>query len=117
MIDGQTALLLERGKLEQTCRRCGRWEAAHHHCSWCYAPTGPDDWYRNGDMGERLARRPKDRPENPPAEYAAGEATWPPEWGPFPRQRAPRQPQTPPKGKLTPAAVSLSASVLTLGLL
>ncbi len=115
MIDDQTALLLERGKLEQTCRRCGRWEAAHYCCSWCYAPTGPDDWYRNGDMDERLARRPKTRPENPPSEYAAQEATWPPEWGPFPRQKPLRQRQTPHKGGLEAVAVSLST--LTLGLL
>ncbi len=44
---------LQRGKLEQSCPDCGRWEAAGSYCSKCYRPMGAVDWYRNGDQTRR----------------------------------------------------------------
>ena len=72
--------LLLGGKLEQTCPACGRWEAAHWYCSWCWSKTGPADWYRNYDFAERNARRPAEPPDKPPSEYRETPARWPKEW-------------------------------------
>jgi len=47
---------LRKGKLEQTCPTCHQWEAAGPYCSRCWAATGPDCWYGNGDQAERMAR-------------------------------------------------------------
>jgi hypothetical protein len=92
----ELAKALEAGKLEQTCRTCGRWEAASFLCSWCRRPTGPDDWYRNSDVAERRGRMPAVAPVDPPIEYLAGAANWPAPWGPFPRRQKPgRKPGTP----------------------
>lgn len=84
---------VQRGRLEQTCRWCGRWEAAHWHCSWCTSPTGPDDWYANGDASERQSRLPTSPPASVPPEYRDVRA-WPATWGLCP-YAAPRLPQTP----------------------
>jgi len=113
----ETALLLERGKLEQTCRTCGRWEAAHFACSWCWRPTGPDDWYRNGDLAERHGRMPATPPPNPPLE-CRDIRQWPAKWGPNPYARkAPRMPQTPLNGGVTPdSRTSTPDGSPTLGL-
>ena len=100
----ETALLLERGKLEQTCRSCGRWEAAHFACSWCGRLTGPDDWYRNGNLAERHGRMPASAPAEPPSEYRRP-SHWPAKWGPSPYpRRAPRTSQTPLNGGMTPVS-------------
>jgi hypothetical protein len=72
----ETQKLLEAGKLEQTCPACGRWEAASFYCSLCARPMSPADWYRNGLVAEREARRPL--------------------------QNAPRAAQTPPTAKPEP---------------
>jgi hypothetical protein len=69
-----TAEDLQRGRLEQACPDCGRWEAAGSYCSGCDRAMGPDDWYPNGS--------------------AAGRARA--------RQKAPLAPRTPPKGRLEP---------------
>lgn len=88
---------LRAGKLEQTCRSCGRWEAAHWYCSFCYGPMVPGkDWYRNGDLAERHGRCPVDVPASPPPEYRDDKRQWPVTWGPWPGvQRAPQEAQTP----------------------
>ena len=80
---------LQAGHLEQTCRVCGRWQAASWTCSWCGSPTGPVDWYVNSRKDERAMRMPRSRPDNPPSEYRS-EDHWPKAWGPCPyvvRQR------------------------------
>jgi hypothetical protein len=92
----EIAKALEAGKLEQTCPACGRWEAAHWYCSWCSRPTGPADWYRNGDREERASRMPKAAPADPPSELL-DLRTWPARWGPIPRQKPARQARTPVK--------------------
>jgi hypothetical protein len=51
-----TATPLQAGRLEQTCPACGRWEAAGAYCTGCGRPTGPADWYANGDQAERERR-------------------------------------------------------------
>jgi hypothetical protein len=89
-----TDLLLQRSRLEQTCRACGRWEAAGFFCSWCGSATGPADWYRNDDAEQREARMPKTAPAVPPSEYLS-ERDWPKAWGRFPRQKPLRQSHTP----------------------
>ncbi len=95
ILDAETAKQLERGKLEQTCRSCGRWEAAHFYCSWCQRPTGPEDWYRNWNLAERRERMPATPPTDPPLEYHRGR-DWPAKWGPSPYARkAPRMGETP----------------------
>lgn len=75
-----------RGK-EQMCPNCGRWEAAHRYCSWCFRPMTEADWYRNGDATERQSRMPKEAPADPPLEYIHSANHWPKTWGPYPRQR------------------------------
>uniref|UniRef100_A0A6M3ITY7 Uncharacterized protein n=1 Tax=viral metagenome TaxID=1070528 RepID=A0A6M3ITY7_9ZZZZ len=50
---------LRRGRLEQACPECGRWEAAGAYCSACYRPMGPGDWYRNGDESRRAVAHQK----------------------------------------------------------
>ncbi len=67
MTPDEIALALQRGKLEQACPVCGRWEAAGGHCSKCFRVMGPDDWYPNGDLGRRALAR----------QTAAGQATTP----------------------------------------
>jgi hypothetical protein len=97
-LPAETRELLQAGKLEQMCGACGRWEAAHWSCSWCGSPTGPADWYRNGDREQREARMPKTAPANPPSEYRDASAKWPSAWGTYPgqtRPKAPRLLQTP----------------------
>ena len=44
ILDSETALLLERGKLEQTCPDCGRREGGHPYCSGCFLPLTSADW-------------------------------------------------------------------------
>lgn len=83
-------VLLIAGKLEKTCRACGRWEAASPRCSWCFATSDPADWYRNNDLEAREARLPATCPDNPPTEYRSVR-DWPAPWGPYPYQRRPRQ--------------------------
>ena len=81
---------LQRGELEQTCRACGRWQAACSYCSWCLTPIDPADWYANGDTAQRRMRMPKAKPENPPLEYRSV-AHWPHAWGPCPYRAQQRQ--------------------------
>ena len=57
--------LLAAGKLEQTCPACGLVEAAGPYCSACLTRTGPDTWYRNGDLAARRQRAPAS-PTTPP---------------------------------------------------
>jgi hypothetical protein len=91
--------LLEAGKLEQTCRACGRWEAAGFYCTWCAATIDHADWYWNGAADERAARMPKTAPENPPSEYLNSLRDWPAAWGPYPRRvRGPRALGAPAEG-------------------
>lgn len=78
---------LAHGRLEQTCPDCGRWEAAHHYCTWCLRPTTGDEWYRNNDVEQRRARLPASAPENPPPEYRGSASGWPKTWGAFPGKR------------------------------
>jgi hypothetical protein len=52
-----TERLLREGRLEQTCRECGRMEAAGPYCTGCLRPTTEADWYRNGDLDTRAERR------------------------------------------------------------
>jgi len=93
-VTAETAALLAAGKLEQTCPRCGRWEAAHHYCSWCGRTMTEADWYRNGVVAERESRRPSVAPADPPDEYRAFSA-WPAKWGPCPYvKKAPPSPTT-----------------------
>lgn len=40
------ALLLERGRLSQTCPACGTSEAAGAYCTKCATRTGRPTWYR-----------------------------------------------------------------------
>ena len=64
--------LLREGRLEQTCRSCGRMEAASYYCTGCLRASGEAEWYRNGDLkarqdiaGEMPAarvKRPRGRP-------------------------------------------------------
>jgi methionyl-tRNA synthetase len=65
--DAETALLLQRGKLDQVCPDCGRKEAAGYECTACARPTGPAEWYRPAATAseiERLTRaRAKRHPE------------------------------------------------------
>ena len=89
----ELARQLQTGQLEQTCRACGRWAAAGWSCSWCGAPSGPADWYRNSRADERAMRMPKSKPASPPPEYLS-EKHWPKAWGPFPRQRQTHPAQT-----------------------
>jgi hypothetical protein len=84
------AALLVAGKLEKTCRACGRWEAASPRCSWCTSPCDPADFYRNNDAEARAARLPSVAPANPPTEFRSVRE-WPAMWGACPYQRAPRQ--------------------------
>lgn len=78
-------VLLQQGKLEQTCNQCGRNEAAGTYCSWCGKPMSRDDWYRDprDADGERFRRMPKTAPANPPTEFRRA-SHWPPTWGPYP---------------------------------
>ena len=105
--------LFQTGKLEQTCRGCGRWEAAGWSCSWCASPTGPADWYRNGLVEQREARMPKAAPANPPSEFLS-ERDWPKAWGRFPRQKPLRQLQTPESASGTPNPVYPATEQLAL---
>jgi hypothetical protein len=105
---------LRTGKLEQTCRACGRCEAAGHYCSWCARPMGPDDWYCNGEAAERARRLPVAAPANPPSEYRRSYRPeygdgWPPTWGPNPygppasrRSRVDTAPVAEPESGATP---------------
>ena len=85
---------LQDGRLEQTCPRCGRWEAAGWYCSWCFAPMEPArDWYgaegrgdtpteRSADSArrkaeQRAARLPQVAPDPAPPEYRESAASWP----------------------------------------
>jgi hypothetical protein len=86
---------LLKGRLEQMCPDCGRWEAAHRYCSWCLRRMGPDDWYRNSDLEQRHGRMPKSCPARPPSEYLNQERDWPKAWGPYPRQKPLRRRVTP----------------------
>jgi len=115
--------LFQTGKLEQTCRGCGRWEAAGWSCSWCASPTGPADWYRNGLVEQREARMPKAAPANPPDEYRHSLSQWPAAWGRWPgvpRQEALRDagtldnpPETPKSAHVPvePEQLALAVSV------
>ena len=96
---------LRTGKFEQTCRACGRCEAAGGYCSWCGRRMGPDDWYPNSKGNtEHAARVPATAPTNPPTEcrrtyrpeYGDG---WPPRWGPNPYEAA-RPRRTPVNARL-----------------
>jgi hypothetical protein len=89
-MDATTAGQLQAGKLEQTCPACGRCEAAHWACSWCFRQTGPDDWYHNGKTEQRAARMPRTAPGNPPSEYRDAAAKWPKAWGPYPGKTRPK---------------------------
>jgi hypothetical protein len=100
-MSAETRELLQRGKLEQTCPDCGRWEAASYYCSWCARVMTAADWYRNGDKIQRAARMPKAAPANPPSEYRHSLLNWPKAWGKYPGeirtvagQKAPRAVQT-----------------------
>jgi hypothetical protein len=81
---------LEAGRLQQCCPSCGRWEAAHWYCSFCFRAMGPADWFRGSKTAteDRAARMPKSRPANPAPEYL-DRRDWPTAWGPFP-EKAPR---------------------------
>ena len=70
----ETEKLLQQGKLEQTCPKCGITEAAHHYCTACFTPMGPADWYPTPDR-------------RTPAQRAAMEAASRARWS---RQNAPR---------------------------
>lgn len=101
-MSAETRELLQRGKLEQTCPACGRWEAASHYCSWCARAMTPADWYRNGDKVQRATRMPKVAPAVAPSEYRHSLLNWPKAWGKYPGrtrtvagQEAPRAVQTP----------------------
>jgi hypothetical protein len=52
-----TSELLQRGRLEQACSDCGRWEAAGAYCTGCERPMVAADWYPNGQAGRREATR------------------------------------------------------------
>ena len=100
-MSAETRELLQRGKLEQTCPDCGRWEAASWYCSWCARAMAPADWYRNGDKVQRAARMPKVAPAVAPSEYRHSLLNWPKAWGKYPgeirtltSQEAPRAVQT-----------------------
>ena len=54
---------LQRGRLEQACPACGRWEAAGSYCSGCYRPMTAADWYPNGQPERRAAARQMARSE------------------------------------------------------
>lgn len=106
-IPAATLDLLRAGKLEQTCRDCGRCEAAGRTCSWCARRMGPDDWYRNGDGAERASRMPVSAPADPPVEYRQAYRPgrpdgWPLTWGPNPYQRAPKPSPSRVNAELTP---------------
>jgi hypothetical protein len=106
-IPAETLDLLRAGKLEQTCRDCGRREAAGHSCSWCARQMGPGDWYRNEDGAERAARMPTSAPADPPVEFRRtyrpeyGDG-WPPAWGPNPFEEAARARRSRVNAGLTP---------------
>lgn len=107
---------LRRGKLEQTCPRCGRTESAGGFCSRCSRRMGPGDWYPNGNIAERTHRKPVTTPANPPIEYRRTYRPeyndgWPPAWGPNPYS-APRSRRSPVSGGKEPAAVSLPTPTL-----
>lgn len=57
MTPDELALAHQRGKLEQSCPDCGRWEAASASCSKCFRAMGPADWYPNGDRTRRGVAR------------------------------------------------------------
>jgi hypothetical protein len=127
VIPADIAEALRAGKLEQTCRACGRTEAAGSYCSWCSRPMGPADWNRNGDAAERARRMPTTAPTNPPSEYrrtyrAEYRDGWPPAWGPNPYEaarprRTPVNPEEEPKAepKATPASLTTPVQALVLG--
>jgi hypothetical protein len=85
---------LQAGRLQQCCPGCGRWEAAHWYCSFCFRVMGPADWFRGSKTAteDRAARMPKSRPANPAPEYL-DRRDWPTAWGPFP-EKAPRPPHS-----------------------
>ena len=102
--ESAVAALLQAGRLEQTCRTCGRWESAHHACTNCFREMTAADWYSNGLVSEREARRPPTRPAKPPREYLDDKRQWPASWGPWPGiPRAPRKAETPVEGRLEDA--------------
>lgn len=107
--------LLRAGKLEQTCRDCGRCEAAGRTCSWCARRMGPDDWYRNGNADERARRMPDVAPVDPPVEFRRtyrpqyGDG-WPPAWGPNPFEEAARARRSRVRAGRTPVVAPVHAS-------
>ncbi len=53
----EIALAHQRGRLEQSCPACGRWEAAGGYCTACGRPMTAADWYQNGDQARRAVAR------------------------------------------------------------
>lgn len=84
--EAHLALLSQRGAapvpaltrgLEQACPECGTWEAAGFHCTWCYLPTGPEDWYPWGsDTARRAAARASaaEKAQTPQSDPVGGHA-------------------------------------------
>lgn len=59
--DPETRLLLEQGRLSQTCPSCGTHEMAGFCCTACGRATGPADWVRES----RPERAPKSAGKRP----------------------------------------------------
>lgn len=72
--------------LEQSCSRCGRFEAAGSYCSWCGLAMTEADWYPTTEAADRRVV-PATRPDDPPMEFLKSQRDWPPQWGPFPATR------------------------------
>jgi hypothetical protein len=106
------------GRLEQTCPRCGRCEAASDYCSYGLRTMSDAGWYPNGTAAERHRRMPAVPPTDVPFEYRK-RAHWPGRWGPYPTEaikqlQARDFAQTKPLQRAAPAGTTPGKSGLPL---